>query len=134
MHVPSLLPLGISALSVFLIGGLWYSPLLFLKPWLAANDSSIEAMKAGSKHPAQVFGVSFLFALLLAFSFGAVVGPDPSLAESLRLGLLVGLGFVGATFGINYQFANRKWMLWFVDTAYHIVVFLVIGLVFGLLG
>lgn len=85
-------------------------------------------------HPAKVFGVSFLFSLVAAACFAFLVGPSPTLAASVTLGALVGAGFVAASFGINYQFAQRTFKLWLIDGGYHIAQFLLFGLVFGLWG
>ena len=51
----------VAALSSFLLGGLWYSKLLFGPAWhrLAGNDGR----KMAESHPAKVFGLSYLFAV-----------------------------------------------------------------------
>lgn len=56
----------IAAASSFVLGGIWYSPLLFLKPWNAAMNRSDADEQP---HPARVFGLSFAFAL-----YGVVLG------------------------------------------------------------
>lgn len=119
----------LAALSSFLVGGLWYSPLLFGRTWNAENGS-----QAGTGHPARIFGISFLFSLLAAACFGMLLGPSPGLEPVLRAGALAGLGLVAASFGINYQFAQRSFKLWLIDGGYHAVQFLLFGLIFGLLG
>jgi Protein of unknown function (DUF1761) len=117
----------LAALSSFALGGLWYSPALFGAAWNRANGSTPQ-----HGHPARVFGLSFVFALIAAFAFAAWLGPDPALATALRLGLIVGLCFVGASFGINYQFAARSTVLLLIDGGYHTAQFLLFGLVLGL--
>lgn len=119
----------LAAASSFLVGGLWYSPALFGKVWNAENGGE---PKAG--HPAKVFGVSFIFSLVAAACFAVLVGPSPSLASSVKLGALVGAGLVAASFGINYQFAQRTFKLWLIDGGYHLVQFVLFGVVFGLWG
>ena len=94
----------VAALSAFVLGGIWYSPLLFLQPWNTAMGRT-EASESG--HPARVFGVSFIFALLAALVFALLLGPAPELGPSLQLGLTISVCFVVTSFGINYQFANR---------------------------
>jgi hypothetical protein len=47
-------------------------------------------------------------------------------------GLLVGAGVVAASFGINYQFANRPAILWLIDGGYHSVQFAIYGVILGL--
>lgn len=116
-----------AAVSSFLLGGLWYSPLLFLKPWNAAMGRTED----DNGHPAKVFGLSFAFALIAAYVFAQLLGPNPVLSESVRAGILVGLGFVGMSFGINYQFANRPLSALFIDGGYHTGQFLLYGLILG---
>lgn len=119
----------LAAVSSFLVGGLWYSPVLFGKAWNTENGSPPSA-----GHPAKIFGVSFAFSLLAAAAFAVLVGPSPGLQASLKLGALVGVGLVAASYGINYQFAQRTFKLWLIDGGYHAVQFLLFGLVFGLWG
>lgn len=119
----------IAAASSFVVGGLWYSPLLFGKVWNAENGGPPPA-----GHPARVFGVSFAFAVAAAACFAVLVGPSPELSSSIKLGALVGAGLVGASFGINYQFAQRTFKLWIIDSGYHIAQFILFGVVYGLLG
>jgi len=119
--------IGVAAVSSFLVGGLWYSPVLFGRVWNRENGGQPPA-----GHPARVFGISLLFSLLAAACFALLLGPAPSPAQGLRLGALAGLGLVAASFGINYQFAQRSFLLWLIDAGYHAVQFLVFGLVLGL--
>jgi len=39
---------------------------------------------------------------------------------------------VAASFGINYQFANRRTVLWLIDGGYHSAQFTIYGLILGL--
>lgn len=119
----------LAAVSSFVVGGLWYSPVLFGKVWNAENGG-----QPTTGHPAKVFGVSFGFSLLAAFAFAYLVGPSPTLESSVKLGALVGIGLVAASFGINYQFAQRSFKLWMIDGGYHAMQFLLFGAVFGVLG
>lgn len=120
----------VSAASSFMLGGLWYSPILFLKPWAKATGNGDKPKEA--KHPVRVFALSFVFALIAAFVFAAIIGPKPPLDFALGRGLMVGGGFVAACFGINYQFADRGTALWLIDGGYHVVQFLLYGLILGL--
>lgn len=117
----------VAAVSSFMLGGLWYSPALFGKLWNAENGG-IEQ----TGHPAKVFGVSFVFSLVAALAFAVLLGPEPELNRALWLGAVVGLGCVAASFGINYQFAQRSARLWLIDGGYHTVQFLIFGLILGL--
>ncbi len=118
-----------SAFSSFLLGGLWYSKLLFLDVWM--KESGVKNIE--SNHPARVFGVSFLFAVLSSALFGFYLGPNPSFDFAILNGAVVGFGFVATSFGINYQFGGKSFKLLFIDGGYHIIQFLIYGLIFGFL-
>jgi hypothetical protein len=120
----------VAAVASFALGGLWYSPVLFHKVWNreAGRSETPEKMK----HPGRVFGVAFVFALIAAWVFAYWLGPDPQLRDSLTKGLAAGAGFVAASFGINYQFANRSLLMWAIDGGYHTVQFVIFALVLSL--
>ena len=120
----------VAAISSFLLGGLWYSPVLFHKLWNreAGRDDNPEKMQ----HPGRVFGVAFVFALIAAWVFARWLGPDPQLRDALWKGLAAGAGLVGASFGINYQFANRSFLMWAIDAGYHTAQFLLFAVVLAL--
>ncbi|NMP33408.1 DUF1761 domain-containing protein [Thalassotalea sp. M1531] len=114
-----------SAISSFLLGGLWYSPLLFGKVWI--KESGYDEKQAG--HPAQVFGLSFLFALVAAYGFSILLGPKPDILMAMHYALLVGFAFIGTSFAINYQFSNKSLKLLAIDGGYHISQFLIYGII-----
>ena len=115
----------VAAVSSFVLGGVWYSPLLFGKKW--SRDAGMENKQGG--HPARVFGTAFVFALIAACAFAWLLGPDPAPQEAVHEALLVGIGFVATSFGINYQFANRSFAMWLIDAGYHILQFVLYALV-----
>lgn len=119
----------VAAVSCFLVGGLWYSPALFGSLW--SREAGRTDVKQGG-HPARVFGVSFVFACVAAFAFAWWLGPAPPLGAAVLRGALVGACMVGASFGINYQFADRSALMWAIDAGYHTVMFILFGVVLGL--
>ena len=113
-----------AALSSFLLGGAWYSRTLFGAAWQRAG-----AAAASEGHPARVFGLSFMFALVAALAYVLIVPEPASVLAAAAQGLLVGAGVVAASFGINYQFANRPSVMWLIDGGYHTVQFGIDGLI-----
>ena len=116
-----------AAILSFLLGGLWYSNALFGRTWNVENGG-----EKHSGHPAKVFGISFLFSLVSAVAFASWLGAAPSLETALKAGVVAGFCFVAASFGINYQFAQRSLKLWLIDGGYHTVQFILFGLILGL--
>jgi hypothetical protein len=119
----------VAAVSSFLLGGLWYSPVLFGKAW---QQDAGDTRKPGEGHPGRVFGLSFLFALIAAFAYAWLMPAPVNASSALAQGLIVGAGLVAMSFGINYQFANRTTRLWVIDGGYHTVQFALYGLIIGL--
>jgi hypothetical protein len=117
----------VAAISSFMLGGLWYSPVLFGNAWNAENGGVPQ-----TGHPAKVFGVSIVFSLIAAFAFAYWLGPAPTLEAGLKGGAIAGLGLVATSFGINYQFAQRSFKLWLIDGGYHAAQFLIFGAILGL--
>ena len=121
---------ALCAVSSLVLGGIWYSPILFHKVWNREAGRGENPEKP--KHPGRVFGVAFVFALIAAWVFAWALGPDPQLKDALLMGLAVGAGFVGASFGINYQFADRSFLMWAIDAGYHTAQFVLFALVLSL--
>jgi hypothetical protein len=74
----------VAAVSAFILGGIWYSPVLFAKPWQADTGLSDEQLNAASK--GKVFGTSFVYCLLAAITFSMFLGPDPSVSFGVGAG------------------------------------------------
>lgn len=117
----------VAALSSFVLGGVWYGP-LFGKAWNTA--AGMDPQKQG--HPAKIFGGAFVFSLIAAMAFAYLLGPAPALTTAVGMGALAGVGFVAASFGINYLFAQRGATLWLIDAGYHTLQFTLFGLILGL--
>jgi hypothetical protein len=122
----NLLAVVAAALSSFLIGGLWYSPALFGNAW---NRAAGNTGKPGQGHPGKVFGVSFAFALAASLVYALVVPQQATVMAGAAQGLAIGAGLVAASFGINYQFANRGAVMWLIDGGYHTLQFGLYGLI-----
>ena len=57
----------VAAIVVFVLGWLWYSPFLFLKPWMRARGLDPDAAMAGTKMPAGKLIAELLRCIVLAF-------------------------------------------------------------------
>ena len=113
-------------------GAAWYSPLLFAKPWMAANGLTEESIKeAGSATKGYV--VAVIASIVIAFAvalFAQASGADTPV-EGLILGLAAGLGFVATTFAANYIFESRPLKLYLINAGYPVVSLALIGLLIG---
>lgn len=120
-----------AAVANFVIGGLWYSPALFYEPWMRANGFTEEDVKKGS--PAMIFGVSFVFCLIMAANLAAfLAGPQTTLAWAVTAGILAGLGWAALGLGVIALFERRPWSYILINGGYLTVSFGVMGLILGL--
>ena len=117
-----------AALAAFVVGGVWYSPKLFGKLWAKHSNQPTEK----KRHKPFVYLFSLLFYFISAWAFALLIGPDATVLLAVYAGAAVGLLFVMMCFGINYLFSGRSVVLLLIDGAYHIVQFLIYGLVLGL--
>ncbi|HEY5807789.1 MAG TPA: DUF1761 domain-containing protein [Povalibacter sp.] len=129
MQQVNLLAVLVAALSSFLLGGLWYSPVLFGDAW---KREAGDTRKPGEGHPAKVFGLSFGFAVVAALAYSLVIPAPSSALHAVGQGLIIGAGIVATSFGINYQFANRSFTLLLIDGGYHAIQFAIYGVILGL--
>jgi len=123
----AVLATGVASL---ILGGLWYSPVLFGKAWSAASGVTEEQAK--SANMAKTLGTAFVLALIGAAVFAMFLGPRPAPMFATAAGLSAGLCWVAGSFGINYLFEQRPLRLFLINGGYHTVQYTVIGAVLGL--
>ena len=117
-----------AAVSTFLIGGLWYSPLLFAKPWMRVNRLSDADLQGGM---GRVFGWSFAFALISAFNLAMLLGtPEMTLAMGAFYGTLAGV-WVALGIATVALFERRPGLYAVVNGGYWLVAFAVMGAILG---
>ena len=131
MEQVNLLAVGAAALSTFLIGGLWYSPLLFAKSWMALNGFTEEDLK--SANMVRTFGISFLCSVIIAFNLAAFLGSESDLAFDIAAGFATGFGWVAMSMGMVYTFERKPLKLWLINAGYHVVAYTVMGVIIGLI-
>jgi hypothetical protein len=130
MNHINLLAVFAAATSAFLLGGLWYSPVLFAKPWMREAGLSETQVRSGNR--AIIFGGAFALSLVAASVFALFLGPAPSFGLALGAGSSAGLCWVAASLGINYLFERRSLKLFLINGGYCTLQFTLYGLVLGL--
>lgn len=119
-----------AAVTSFVLGGLWYSPVLFGKAWMRETRLTDADLAAGNR--AVTYGVSFVLSLMASVVFALFLGPDPALPFALGAGASAGFCWVAASFGVNYLFEHKSLKLWFINGGYHTIQFTLFGLLLGL--
>jgi hypothetical protein len=120
----------IATLSAFMLGGLWYSKVLFGNTWCQENGTLNKKNKKG--HQVYVFIFSFILSFIAALALALLLRRKPGFFMAFHTGLLAGLCWVSTSFGINYLFANRSFKLFLIDAGYHTCQFMLYGIILGL--
>ena len=119
------LAIFVSALSTFLIGGLWYSPAVFGKAWMRENGFTEESLKGGNM--IKIFGVSFLLAIISAVNLAMFMGPESNPIMGALWGFLAGAGWVATFVGTYYLFERKSFTLFLINAGYSIVALTIMG-------
>ncbi len=121
----------VAATGAFVVGGLWYSPILFGRAWQRLNGISDEEL---GQSMAKVFGGAALLSLVMALNLAAFLGPKATLTFGIGAGAAAGLGWVAAAMGITYLFERKPFLLFVINAGYHVVTFVMMGAVLGAWG
>jgi Protein of unknown function (DUF1761) len=120
----------VAAIASFVVGGLWYSPLLFAKVWMQANGFTEEDLKKNNM--ARAFGFSFLFALIMSANLAMFLDdPKTDVVWGMTAGALAGVGWVAMGFATVALFENRSWTYILVNTGYQIITLVLMGAILG---
>lgn len=120
----------VSAVAGMVVGGIWYSPVLFAKPWM-----SLTGRKDMNPGEGAVVGyiTAFIGTLIMAYVLAHFVGyaGADTLVDGAITGLWAWLGFTGTAFLTTYTFSGRSKKLWAIDAFQYLAVFLVMGAILG---
>jgi hypothetical protein len=116
----------VSAVSTFLVGGIWYT--ILDKVWTKANGFIPGFLK--SRNMGLVFGLSLVLSLIMALNLALFIG-KAGFEFGLIAGFLTGLGWVVPAFGIVALFEKKPLAYVMVNGGYMVVSFIIMGAVIG---
>lgn len=122
----------VATLISFVLGGIWFSPIGYGKVWM--REVGLSEAQLASDNMGKIFGLSFVFILIIAFCLAAFIG-DPSFgaSESAFYGFLAGFGWIFFAFGVNGLFERKSWRYTFVSGGYWVVSLTLMGFIIGLM-
>ena len=136
MNIARLWPVLAAAVATMVVGFLWYSPMLFARPWMIAmgydpdDKKKIEEMQ---KSAGPLYGAAFLSTLITAFvllMFRDAAGVTGWLG-GLQLGFWCWAGFVAPVKFTDAIFGKRGRALLMIDSGYQLVCLLAMGAIVG---
>ncbi len=121
----------VATLVYFVLGAIWYSPVLFGNIWMKLRDLNPETME-------QPNPIIYLYSFILQFIavvslalFITALGVD-SAGNGALIGFGAGAGFVFSLAGTTGIFTEIPMKLHFLDNGYHVVGLVLAGLVLGM--
>lgn len=136
----------VAAIVIFVLGGLWYSPVLFAKKWIALQGRTEEQMRADAARSNMpvMYLMAFITALIIAWAMAVLaVALVPSHATAtgqwlwrgIKLGCFCWFGFVLPTTFATSLFSMKPRQLWLIDAGYNLVSFVIAGaIILGWMG
>lgn len=122
----------LAAVCGFVVGGIWYGPIMG-KKWMGAVGLSEDQIKQGNM--GLIYGGAFAFSLLaswtLAHTFASYAdyGAELSVTAKVMTSFGIAIGFIVPALGTNYLFSQKGKTLFFIDAAYWMLFYIAMGLV-----
>ncbi len=125
----------VGALVYFALGALWYSPMLFARPWQRSIgwDESREPPQAS----AMTYVLPLIAYIVMAVAVGmlaAATGTD-ELGEGIVLGLVLGIGLSLAHTFVDAAFSPDKpqpWTWFAINGTYHALGLLIVAVIIAI--
>lgn len=128
-----------AGISAFVLGGVWYSPLLFGKAWMRENSMTEEDVKKGNA--TKIFGWAFVLSLLMAANLAMFLADTPAectgncaqktdLAWGTTAGFLAGIWpFCGIAIVGLFEHKSARYI--FINGGYVLIALTMMGAIIG---
>jgi hypothetical protein len=122
----------VAGISTMVVGFLWYSPMLFARPWMVAmgydpeDKAKIQEMQ---KSAGKSYAISFIASLVSAFVLGKILHltTGNTALHGMKIGFAIWLGFVTTVQLTAKLFGNQSTRLYLINTGYQLVCYLAMG-------
>lgn len=119
----------VSTLASFVLGFIWYGPVLFGNLWMKLNGKKDEDIDAKSALRGYLVSLvtSFIAVMIMAVLINKLGIHD--LMSGLILGAAVGLGFIGLSMWSNNVYEDRPFSLTLIHAGYRFFYFMIVGVI-----
>ena len=134
LHI-NYLAVAVGGIVIFILGGLWYSPLLFAKPWMRLMNMSEEQVKNNpdaKKAMPLLYFLALCCGMIISLGMAIVLGHIPPDHLTIGCGACCG-AFFWAAFAMPTSFATSIFSmtpkaLWMINSGYNLVSFTLVGI------
>jgi uncharacterized SAM-binding protein YcdF (DUF218 family) len=122
----------VAAIATMVVGFVWYSPLLFARPWMVAmgydpeDKAKAEELRKGA---GKSYAISFVASLASAFVLAKIIDSMTvnRTLYGMKIGFAVWLGFVTTVQLTAKLFGNQSTKLYLINTGYQLICYLAMG-------
>lgn len=133
MQQHNYLAILVAAIVAFLIGGLWYSPMLFAKQWMAAHAHTPEDVARMKADAPRAYAISFVALLVMAAILQLLLnhlgvrnwGGGVAWAAHIWLGFAATIGLMANVY------SGKKFSVFIIDAGYQLVYLVAMGAILG---
>ncbi len=120
----------VSVVASFILGLLWYSPLLFRKPWMKMMGITQQHMEESKKKGmAKLYIGNFVTTLIMVYVLSHFVdyAQAKTITDGLQLGLWVWLGFIATLLFGSILWEGKPFKLFLINAGYRLVELLIVA-------
>lgn len=129
----------VAGISAFVLGGVWYSPMLFGKAWMNENKFSEDDVKKGNS--AKIFGWGFILSLIMAANLAMFLADTPAectgncaqktdIVWGTIAGFLAGIwGFAAIAIAALFEQKSARYI--FINGGYALLALTLMGAIIG---
>jgi hypothetical protein len=118
-----------AAAATFLVGGLWYSPLMFQRAWMNANNLTEADLAGGGT--GKIFGLAFVFAVVMSLNLAMFLNaPGTTVTWGATAGALTAV-WVALGIGTVALFERRPAAYTAINGGYWFVALVLMGAILG---
>lgn len=122
----------VAAVSTMVIGFLWYSPMLFARPWMRLMGYDLEdkaKLAEMRKGAGKMYALSFLASLISAVVLAKIVDLTTVVQPyyGMKVGFAIWIGFVTTVQLTGALFGRQPMKLYLINTGYQLVCYLAMG-------
>jgi hypothetical protein len=122
------LAIAASVIANFVIGGLWYSPALFVRPWLNMSGVNKQVFDAGL--PKALLG-DLLSAIAMAIVLNQLLRWSGAIGfgSGLLVSVVVWVGFVASVLLTQVTYEHRPFAFFSISAGYRFATLIVMGII-----
>ena len=121
----------VAGVAYMIVGALWYSPALFGNAWMKGIGKTKEQITKEFSPVRYVWAI--LTSLIAAYGIARVLSYTgaTTIVDAVLISVMAGVCFVLTSLWVNDSFEGRPKSLTLINVFYHLVGFVVVGVIIG---